>query len=135
MPFRPTPGLLVIGAIAVIAIIVVLAALASPNTSRPSNPKGVLTCTVSSNVGLYNVKITNQNTGASITKMAADLPYSFNFTSSDTLMFNATVIDQYQWNAWSFPNAERTFDSHNPLTLKSDRNIIIVADCIIKQPN
>jgi hypothetical protein len=121
---------LFIGGIAL--LILIITAVASSGGSRPhSNPKGTYTCTVDTNFGLQSVKIINQNTGASITKTTSDLPYSFNFTSGDTLQFNATVLKEYTWNAWVFTSSG-TFDDHNPLTVNPEEDFTLTANCLIK---
>jgi hypothetical protein len=120
---------IIVGAIALLVIIIAAAASSGPRSSV--NPKGIYTCTVSTNFGLQSIKIINQNTGASITKTTSDLPYSFNFTSGDTLQFNATVLKEYTWNAWVFTSSG-TFDDHNPLTVNPERDFTLTADCLIK---
>jgi hypothetical protein len=130
MPFRPTPGLILVIIVVFVLFIGGIVVVASSGGSRKTNkPLGIYTCTVSSNVGLLKVEIINQNTrGGPIVKFAADLPFSFNFTSDDTLQFNATVTDQFEWNAWQFVKTG-TWDHNNPLTVKATEDFVLVADC------
>jgi hypothetical protein len=129
MPFRPTPGLMIVGVV-IFMVVVGGLILASSGGVKPNvKPQGVRTCTVSSNVGLLKVEINNQNTrGGPIVKFAADLPFSFNFTSGDTLQFNAVVTEQFDWNAWQFVKTG-TWDHNNPLTVKPNEDFILTADC------
>jgi len=75
------------------------------------------------------VKVSNQNTGTSITKMAADLPYTFYFNKDDTLNINVTVSQGYAWNAWEI-DQQPWFDNHNPLTLKTDVDVVLNPKCL-----
>ena len=96
--------------------IVVIVAAALSGGNRAVLPAGVKTCTVQAEVGVESVKISNQNIGTSIIITATLLPYSFNFTSGDTLQFNVSTMPGYTFNAWVFNTG--TFDNHNPLNLK-----------------
>jgi len=129
MPFKPTTGLIAFICI-IILIIVVVVAISGGGGNKPSSPQGQLVCTVNGDVGVSVIKITNANTGNSITKTAADLPFSFNFTKGDTLQFNVTVLSDYEFNAWMFTTG--TFNNHNPLVLKTETPLIMTADCIVK---
>ena len=118
------------GVIALIAIII-FAASASSGSRRNQNPADLITCTVNSHIGIDKVTITNQNTGKSITKTMADLPYSFNLTQGDTLRFNVTLAVGYVWNAWEI-NQYPWFAQDNPFTMKVDEDLILNPQCIAK---
>lgn len=110
--------------------IIVIAGAMSGSRSSDGGAKGkVYVCTVDGAIGLKSVKITNQNEGTSITRITADLPYSFNYTSGDTLMFNVTILSGYEWNSWVFDDG--TFDHHNPLTLKGTRTFRMTAAFLV----
>jgi hypothetical protein len=121
-------------AVCVLVLVIVIAAAASSGGSSRTKPPGVYTCTVSTTFGLDTIVIVNQNQNTHITKTAASLPYSFNFTVGDTLQFNATVLKEYTWNAWMFVKTG-TFSDHNPLVIKPDKDIVLMADCLFKTSN
>jgi hypothetical protein len=130
MPFKITPGLVIVGII-VLALVIGGIAVAASGGGRKTNtkPAGTYTCTVSSNVGLLSVTIINQNTrGGPMTVEAANLPFSFNFTSGDTLQFNATVTEQFEWNVWKFVKIG-TWSHDNPLTIRPEEDFTLAADC------
>ena len=118
-----------VGIIALIVIIVIAASASSG--SRRHNPAGLLTCTVQSDIGINQVVITNQNTGKSITKTAADLPYTFNLTEGDTLRFNVTLLEGYKWNAWEI-NQYPWFANDNPFTMRVNENLVLNGKSIAK---
>ncbi len=122
MPLKPTPGLIVVGIVIFVLIIVGIAALASSGGVKPKQIEGLRTCTVNAELGIAAVNITNTNTGKSIIKTAADLPYTFNFTAGDTLKFNVTTLPNYQWNAWEI-SAPPWFAQDNPYYLKIETNV------------
>jgi hypothetical protein len=120
---------LIVGVIVIILIIVVAAASSGGGRKPNTKPAGTYTCTVSSNVGLLSDTIINQNTrGGPLIKYAADLPFSFNFTSGDTLQFTANVTEQFSWNAWQFVKTG-TWDHNNPLTVRPETDFVLAADC------
>jgi hypothetical protein len=130
MPFKLTPGLIIV-VIVVFSLIIGVIALAASSGGRKTNtkPAGTYTCTVSSNVGLLSVTIINQNTrGGPMTIDAANLPFSFNFTSGDTLQFTANVTGQFEWNVWKFVKIG-TWSHDNPLTIRPEEDFILAADC------
>lgn len=120
---------LIVGVIVIILIIVVAAASSGGGRKPNTKPAGTYTCTVSSNVGLLSVTIINQNTrGGPMTIDAANLPFSFNFTSGDTLQFTANVTGQFEWNVWKFVKIG-TWSHDNPLTIRPEEDFILAADC------
>ena len=120
---------LFIGGIALLAIIIVAASAASSGSR--GKPQGTSTCTISSAIGITQIKITNFNTGTSITKTAADLPYTFYYSNQDTLSFNATVAEGYVWNAWEI-NQSPWFDNHNPLSMKASGNLALIPTTLME---
>jgi hypothetical protein len=135
MGFKGNRGPLVIFAVIFIVIIVV-AASASSSPKKPNSAiAGLAECTVNAEVGLAQVKITNQNLRTSIIKTASDLPFSFNFTEGDTLAFTITVLSGYTWNAWEL-NQSPWFAQgiNNTLTIKSTEDITLNAKFLMTQP-
>jgi hypothetical protein len=94
-----------------------------PVTVAPT-PK-TLTFTVASGIGINTVKVTNQNTGASINLIPADLPSSFKFSRGDTLTFTVIANIGYTFNAWVL--GDGTFQSQNPYTVKPTTDITLEA--------
>ena len=124
--------LFIIAIIAVVIILIIASAAASSGGSRNGQPAGVCTATINGAVGLSQVEITNQNTGKTIIRTAAELPYTFNLNKGDTLKFNVTVLEGYIWNAWEL-NRAPWFAQDNPMiTDKIVGNIIFDANCIVK---
>lgn len=123
----PTKLLFLIIIVACFVIIVVGAALSGGGgKTRP----GVYTATVTGTVGVDTVTIANQNTGKTIIRTAADLPYTFNFENGDTLRLNVTTIAGYKWNAWEI-NQTPWFAQDNPLLIKVTGNIEFKANCLV----
>jgi len=79
---------------------------------------------VNGDIGIAQVTITNQNTGKSITKQYANLPYTFNLTEGDTLRFNVTMLEGYAWNAWEL-NQYPWFAQDNPFTIKVQDDLVL----------
>ena len=129
MSVKPRFYLLV--SVVILFFIIVVAASASSGGSRNGQPAGVCTATINGAVGLSQVEISNQNTGKTIIRTAAELPYTFNLNKGDTLEFNVTIIDGYQWNAWEIDRAP-WFAQDNPLIIKVDGAIVFDANCIVK---
>lgn len=129
MPFKPTPGLIIVGFIIVIIIIGALALAASPG--KPKSVAGLAVVTVKGEIGLTSVKIINLNTGTSIVKTSTSFPYSFNVTRGDTLQLIAATQPNYMFNAWVFNTG--TFDNHNPLTVKVNADVTITAEVLYVQ--
>jgi hypothetical protein len=134
MPFKPTPGLIIVGIIVIIIFVGIIAAVVSGGGRKPANAAGQCTVTIIGDIGLFNVEISNQNTGGGpIVKTAADLGsmgFSFNVTKGDTIQVNATVLSDYKWNVWRF-STTGTWDKHNPLTIIITKDTVIVADCLL----
>jgi hypothetical protein len=129
MGFKGNRGPIIILIIAVLVIVGIIALGSSGG--RKSNPAGLITCTVNGDVGIDKVIITNQNTGKSITKTYADLPYSFNLTEGDTLRLNVTIADGYAWNAWEI-NQYPWFAQDNPFTMKISEAVTFNPRCLVK---
>ena len=129
MPFKLTPGLMIIIALIIVAVIggVALSTRPSAPTIKPGS---ICTCTISAEIGLAQVRITNQNTGYHITKTAADLPYSFNYTALDQLSFNVTALPGYSFNSWNL-NVKPWFADSNPLIFKAETNIVLHAEFLV----
>lgn len=133
MPFKLTPGLIVV--VVVIAILffgLVGWAATSGGGSKPQAQKGTAVCTVNAEVGIFAINITNQNVpGGNTAKTAMNLPFSFNFTIGDTLQFTAIMLPEYKFINWEFPQ-NNTFIDYNPLTIKPAGNIVINAKLMVK---
>ena len=130
MPFKLTPGLIVVGIIVIVIIFGVIAAVASGG-GRKTKPADLCLCTVNGDIGIQTVNITNQNTGKSILRTASELPYSFNFTADDTLKFQVTMIQGYKWNAWEI-NQNPWFAQDNPFLIRTIKDLTIEANCIVE---
>ena len=122
----PMKLLLLIIIIACIAVVIVAASTGGGNKQRP----GVYTATITGAIGVDTVTVTNQNTGKTIIRTAADLPYKFNFENGDTLKLNVTTIAGYKWNAWEI-NQSPWFAQDNPLLIKINGNVEFKANCLI----
>jgi len=134
MPFKGNRIYIIAGILVLLAFIA-LAIAASGQQPRKIGTGGsdkIYVCIVNTDIGVQQIKIINQNTGTSIIKTAADLPYSFYFSDGDTLNFNVTVIDGYVWNAWEI-NQWPWFDNHNPLTLKPDTDVELTPKCLVEE--
>jgi hypothetical protein len=121
---------LIIGAIVLLVIIVVAAA--SSGVKPKVSTVGLATCTVNGQLGMKSVQITNQNTGKSIIKTAADLPYTFNLTKGDTLRFNVTTLPGYLWNSWEM-NASPWFAQDNPLLIRVSTDVSLTAKVLVEE--
>jgi len=121
--------------IAIIISLVVIIAIAYASTSsssrRNQNPAGLITCTIQGDIGINQVVITNQNTGKSIIKTAANLPFAFNLTEGDTLRFNVTLLEGYAWNAWEI-NQYPWFAHDNPFTMRVGEDLVLNGQTIAK---
>jgi hypothetical protein len=124
-----TRFMLFVGAIFLIVIIIIGAAASSGG--RRDTPTGTCTATVNGAVGLSQVSITNQNTGKTIIRTAAELPYTFNLNKGDTIRFSITVLSDYVWNAWEM-DREPWFAQDNPLVIKVNGNIVFDANCLVR---
>jgi hypothetical protein len=100
----------------ILLVAIVAGALASRKGDPYTFPGKVYSVTVTGDIGVEFIKITNQNTASSCTVLGTALPFSFNCTSGDTLTFNVTAKVGFKFNAW-FPN-DGTFHNQNPYTLK-----------------
>lgn len=120
---------LFVGIIALLAIIIVAASASSGGSRR--NPANVITCTVEGDIGISQIVITNQNTGKSIIRTTADLPYEFYLSEGDTLRFNVTLTDGYMWNAWII-NQYPWFAQDNPFTMKVEKELMLTPQTIAK---
>jgi hypothetical protein len=114
---------LIVGAIILFSIIGIVALVSSGNksASKPSATSvptaAPLSFTVSADIGIDTIEVTNLNTGATIILTTTDLPATYTFTRSDTLTFNVTAKSGYVFNAWVF--GDMTFQSDNPYTIKA----------------
>lgn len=124
MGFKDPTRIIIIICGIILLILLVIAASAMSSGPRRNNPAGLLTCTVNGDIGISQIVITNQNTGKSIIKTYADLPYAFNLTEGDTLRFNVTMLDGYVWNAWEI-NQYPWFAQDNPFTMKVNEDLVL----------
>ncbi len=128
MPLKPR-GIILVGGLILLAIIVV--ALVASSGTRPQTgvfPGKVYTATINADVGLQSIKYTNQNTPSSCIIMATEMPFSFNFTSGDTLTFNVTAREGFKFNTW-FTN-DGFNHNQNPYTVKATGPFSMRADFI-----
>jgi hypothetical protein len=91
----------------------------------------IIGAAASSGGRLSQVSITNQNTGKTIIRTAAELPYTFNLNKGDTIRFSITVLSDYVWNAWEM-DREPWFAQDNPLVIKVNGNIVFDANCLVR---
>ena len=131
MGFKGNRIWIIIIAVAFIAALIIGVSSASSGTSKTKKPAGLLTCTVNGDVGLDQIVIINQNTGKSIIKTTANLPYTFNLTEGDTLRFNVTLIEGYNWNAWEI-NQYPWFAQDNPFTMKVNADLVLYPQTIAR---
>ena len=110
------------------AVLIIVAAAASSAPNPKSTAKGQVTCTVNGEVGVAQAKITNMNTGNSITIVGANLPYSFVCSKDDSIRISITTEADYSFNAWIFNT--KTFDSHNPITIKMTADTTVTANLL-----
>jgi hypothetical protein len=88
-------------------------------------------CTIAtSGVGAATIKVTNMNAGGSITLTPANIPYTVQFTSGDTLKFEVTSLAEYTFNAWTF--SDGTFPQNNPvLTVAAAASFTVTANFLL----
>jgi len=130
MPFKLTPGLIVVALIGIIAFVGIIAAVTSSGGPRTTSPAGMVVVTVRGDIGVESVVITNLNTGNSIVKTSLTLPYSFNVTKDSSIQFILTTKTGFMFNAWTFQTG--TFDNHNPLTIKVTSATTVSAETILQ---
>lgn len=129
MPFKGNRGPIIIGG-AVLLLIIIIAAAAASGGPRNGQPAGTCTATINGAVGLSQINITNQNTGKTIIRTAAELPYTFNLAKGDTIKLSVSVINGYDWNAWELNNSP-WFAQDNPLVIKVNGNVVFDANCLV----
>jgi hypothetical protein len=113
----------------IIIVCIIIVSIAAASGGGNKNHPGVYTATIKGTIGLDTVTITNQNTGKTIIRTAADLPYTFNFENGDTFRLNVTTLDGYKWNAWEI-NQSPWFAQDNPLLIKVSGNVEFKANCL-----
>lgn len=123
-------GKIIVIFVALVFVIGLIVAVANGGNSN-STPKGKAEIIVNGDVGVTNIIVTNQNIpGGSMTVPASELPFSFLCSKSDRIVLNATLLGDYEWNAWRFQN--RTFINRNPITFTVSGDLEITADCLIR---
>lgn len=120
--------------IAALALIVILGIVfvASSASSAGTKKAGTVTVTVTAEMGVNYIKISNLNTATNIIKTGTDLlgtGFSFSCSKGDTLRFYVETSEGYLFNAWFFQT--NTFDDHNPLTLQVNSNLQMTADLLL----
>jgi len=136
MPFKGNRIYLLLIVIFIVAIIIIgAAANSSPKKPEPTPPPPPITptpttvsITINTEIGVKQITITNLNTGTSIIRRQADLPFTFQAVNGDTIRFNVQTEAGYIFNAWIFQS--QTFDNHNPLTLKVTGNLEMKPLCL-----
>jgi hypothetical protein len=122
---------IIIGIIFVVVVVIgYVAVSAGSNGGSTQNPTGTCTVTINGCVGLSSVTITNQNTGKTIIRAAAELPYTFNLNKGDTIRLNVTTLSPYAWNAWEIDKSP-WFAQDNPLVIKVTANTVFDANCLL----
>lgn len=142
LPAKPKFFVFVI--IVALIIIFVAAVAFSPKTAPKPTPTPTpiptvtpvpqpttLSFTVKSGVGVESIKVTNQNTGATIMLISPDLPATYTCTKGDTLSFNVTAQTGYHFNAWVFTDG--TFQSQNPYTIKATSTFTMEAHFLMQE--
>lgn len=129
MPFKLTPGLIVVAAIIFFVFIGAIYAATSGGGNKPSSPAGMVVVTIRGDVGVDAVTILNMNTGNSIVKPSLTLPFSFNITKDSNIQLLVTAKAGFSFNAWTF--ATGTFDNHNPLIMKITGNTVASAETLL----
>ena len=110
------PRFFLIILILALLIIVGLAYAATRGGNPQKSPEGGLCqVTLTSQMGLQYIRVTNKSTGSSWIVMPSQLPYTFNCAVSETLSFNATAQPDYQFNIW-LPKSNVP-SSNNPVTV------------------
>lgn len=112
---------------AIILLVLLGIALASSRPQKTASlPASIAVCRVLSGIGIDRITITNFSVDNKISKInATSADFRFNFTKGDTLVFNATISEGYDWNSWLF--SDGTFDHHNALTIRPSGSIVITA--------
>jgi hypothetical protein len=126
--------IILIGIAVVAGVAIYLSQQPSPASAK-SKLSETVTITILDSIGIDRITITNRDTGKSIVKTIVDLPYSFNCTRGDTIKLQATMQQEFQWDAWEFVQSG-TFDHKNPASFKADgvicmNNKITVNPCYI----
>jgi hypothetical protein len=116
---------LIILVITVLVIVGIIAASSSGSKKPSTLPAGVCVCTINSDVGVSTMTVTNENTGKSNIITSAKLPYSFNFTSGDTITVQTTMQHGYTWNCYL--KDDGTFDNSNPVHIRSTKTFSLTA--------
>ena len=136
MGFKGSRGPLLLIAIAVIAVIGIAAVVMQPpptSTANPLNNKQV-TVTVNKAIGIDYVVINNLDANTGDFKVSyIQLPYSFNCTPGDTLVFTGVTQKGYLWNGWEFNTGHPITD--NPLTVTSDDTDYVIKGTMNITPN
>lgn len=103
-------------------------------TPNPSGTTAKQNCTVNVNgAGISNIKVSNINAGGSYIITTGHFPYTFQFTSGDTLKFEAMTTQGYTFNAYTF--SDGTFPQDNPiLTLEATDTFTITAEALLTGP-
>ena len=138
MPFQGSRGPIILALIFIVIIVVVIAVIGSVSTA-PRRTAGAAVCTVKTEIGVEYITINNRNTGGGeIIVPSTKLPFSFNFTRGDEIVFKAYPLTNYEFNAWRFTFGEYagTWDEHNPLTLQpsSDLTLIVTVQYVEPSP-
>jgi hypothetical protein len=137
MGFKGNRGPLIITAVLCLTLLIAAVALASNSPAPPKqeedpmdNPDVPMTFsfTVSGDIGIDVIKITNLNTPATMRLTTADLPASFNIDANDQLVFTVSSKDGYTFDHWVVDDG--TWQSKNPLTIKPVGSFSMIAKCL-----
>jgi len=106
----------------------------TPNPTVPPTPTTV-SVTINSQVGMNMILFHDQNTGASMTLTAADMPWTINVKYGETITLKALSISGYVFNTWVFGDKSiASPDTNGYLTLKATESFIAEAHFLMEVP-
>jgi hypothetical protein len=128
-------GYAIIGVIVLLVIVGIgyAASQGAPNTKK-SQVDGQVTITVNKAIGIDYVIINNLDANTGDFKVSfIQLPYSFNCSTGDTIIFTGVTQKGYIWNGWEFNTGHPVTD--NPLIITSDDSDYTIKGTMIITPN
>jgi hypothetical protein len=123
--------------IAILAIAGIAALASNSSGARRTNLPDRIVCTIKAEIGIEYVIVNNRNTGGGdMIIKSTSLPYSFNSTTSDEIVFRAIPLEDYVFNVWRFTSGEwaGTWDRHNPLTIQPSKDFTVIATVLYIEP-
>lgn len=104
---------------------------ATPTPTSTAQPTTKLNCTINSEVGAEQIKVTNVNAGGSIILTPPVLPYTLSFTVNDTLKFEVTPLPDYTFNAWTFTGIDLFPQDAPTYTFTANASFTITANFLL----